>query len=37
MVKTDIMGISEGTRIEDSDDRDKWRGVVEAANVLNRL
>lgn len=30
-MKTDLDGISQGTRIEDSEDSDKWRGVVEAA------
>jgi len=25
------------TRIEDSEDRERWRGVVEAAMVLNGL
>jgi len=32
-MKTDLAEISGGTRIEDSEDR--WRGVVEAAKVLN--
>jgi len=36
-VKTDLTGISEETRLEDSEDRDRWRGVVEAAKVLNGL
>jgi len=30
-VKMDLTEISEGTRIEDSEDRERWRGVVEAA------
>jgi len=32
----DLMEISEGTRMEDSDDRERWR-VVVAAMVLNVL
>lgn len=36
-VKTNLTGISQGTRIEDSDVRDKWRGVVKAAKVLHGL
>jgi len=31
------MKISEGTRIEYSKDSDRWRGVVDAAEVLNGL
>jgi len=34
---TDLTGISQETRIEDSEDRDRWRGVVEAAKVLHGL
>lgn len=32
--KTDAMEIPEGKIIEDSEDRDRCRGVVEAAKVL---
>lgn len=36
-VKTDLTEISEKARIEDSDDRDRWRGLVEEAKSLNSL
>lgn len=36
-IKMDLTEISEGTRIEDSEDREKWRGVVQTAMVLNGL
>jgi hypothetical protein len=37
-VKTDLTEISEELiRIEDSEDRDRWKNVVEAAMVLNGL
>jgi hypothetical protein len=37
-VKTDLTEISEELiRIEDSEDRDRWKYVVEAAMVLNGL
>lgn len=36
-VKTDLTEISEEERLEDSEERYRWRGVVEAANFLNGL
>lgn len=33
--KTDLTEISEETEIEDSEDGDRWRGVVKAAEVHN--
>jgi hypothetical protein len=36
-VKTDLTEILEETRIENINDRDRLRGVVEAAKVLNAL
>lgn len=39
-VETDLTEISEGIRIDDSEDSDRsdrWRGVVEEAMVLNGL
>jgi hypothetical protein len=36
-VKMDLTEISELIRIEDSEDRDRWKDVVEAAMVLNGL
>ena len=37
-VKTDLTEVSEELiRIEDSEDRDRWKDVVEAAKVLNGL
>jgi hypothetical protein len=37
-VKTDLREISEELiRIEDSEDKDRWKDLVEAAKVLNGL
>jgi len=36
-MKTDLTEVSEQNRIEDSEDRDRWKDVVEAVKVLNGL
>jgi hypothetical protein len=36
-VNTDFSEISEEIRIEDNEDRDRWKDVIEAAKVLNGL
>lgn len=36
-VKEDFPGISQGTIIEDSKDKDRWREVVEAVKILHGL
>lgn len=36
-MKTDLTEISEENKIEDSEEKDRWKDVVEAAKVLNGL
>jgi len=36
-VKKDLMQVDEAAIIEDADNRDRWRGLVEAAKGLNGL
>lgn len=36
-MKTDLTEISEENRIEDSEDKDRWKDVVESTKVLNEL
>lgn len=36
-VMSDLAEVSQGTRLEDSEDRIRWREVVETAKVLHGL
>ena len=36
-VKKDLFQVDETARIEDADNRDRWKGLVEAAKGLNGL